>query len=135
MTNGEMRKNSKRMYDIDPKVARSFERYEKQYRRLAYNALPDNLELETLKWDLSHWTIITSDPCVNKLVRRKDVYLVEHLNLAGADKMTNVGLGLFVDKMPRLTNLSLENAFQINAGGLAHMVKSCPALRQLNLID
>ncbi len=121
--------------DLDPEFIHALSKYEKQSRRLAYKQLPPTVIVGMNEWDLSHWTLITTDHCLCRLVQRKKK-ICEHItavDLANGDKITNRGLDFLAHHLPNLTQISLENIFQINEKSLVKLVKCCEKLRKLTL--
>jgi Leucine Rich Repeat. len=107
------------------------------YHQIAYDALPTGniAELDTNdeKWDLSSWTLILSDNCMDHLICRNNISIIKDLDLSGADGITDVGLIKLANKIPQLMSLSLEQASQITEIGLSHLVQRCCKLQILNL--
>ena len=136
---------------IDLDIVHALSKYERESRSLAYDELPPGIDLggdPQNKWDLSQWTVVTTDACLHRLVQERKgknyieggkmhegMILISKLNLHNGNKITNKGLRVLVEHMPNLTSMNLENVFQIDEKALAHLVKSpCGGkLKNLNL--
>lgn len=98
------------------------------------STVPSNLQSITkTEWNLSFWTLLCTDECLENLCIRNDTSQVTRLDLTNADKITDKGIQLIGQKMPTLEDLSFKNAYRITEGGLKEVVTHCLRLRYLNL--
>ena len=107
-----------------PELAKALAQYEKKLCSLVYDKLPQQLEFGD-QLDLSHWTLITTDQCLHRLLERyHENSSITTINLEGGDKITDAGLNAISEKNFKLQTLILDNLFQVSTNALQNLVKS-----------
>jgi F-box and leucine-rich repeat protein 2/20 len=107
---------------------------ERRGSRVECFGVPPGLDSITNKvWDLSVWSLVSTDECLYNLLVSRDTSQVSRLDLTNADKITDKGMQVVAHNMAALEDLSLENAYRITDTGLKEVVTHCLRLRLLNL--